>query len=60
LNAACSILAKVSDDEIARILATPPDEWGVKIDERIGLAKYLATRRDAMLKAYEMKKAGEQ
>jgi hypothetical protein len=59
LNAACSILAKITDEEIGRILAIPPEGWGVKVDERIGLAKYLSARRDAMLKAYETKKAGQ-
>jgi hypothetical protein len=58
LNGACSVLAKITDEEIGRILAIPPDEWGVKADERIGLAKYLSTRRDAMLNAYKAKKAG--
>lgn len=53
LHAVCSILVeKVTDDKIARVLAIPPDAWGVKIDERIGLAKYLSARRDALLKAY--------
>jgi hypothetical protein len=60
INGVCSILVKITDDEIARILAIPPDEWGVKVDERIGLANYLSTRRDAMLKTYETTKEGKQ
>jgi hypothetical protein len=59
LNVACSTLVRVTDEEIGRILAIPPDDWGVKVDERIGLAKYLSTRRDTMLNAYVPKKAGQ-
>lgn len=52
LNAACAGLARVHDTQIARAVAIPPDEWGVKIDERIEVAKYISARRDALLKAY--------
>ena len=59
LYAGCSALAKATDGEIARILAIPPAEWGVKINERIGVAKYLSARRDVLLTAYAPQKEGD-
>jgi hypothetical protein len=56
LHSACAALAKATDGEIGRILAIPPAEWGVKIDERIAVAKYLSARRDVLLKAYAPEK----
>jgi hypothetical protein len=59
IQAACSVIDKVVDEDIARVLAIPPDEWGVKIDERVAVAKYLSARRDALLEAHRPKKEGE-
>jgi len=59
LRAGCAALAQATDHEIARILAVPPPEWGVKIDERIGVAKYLSERREILLKAYAPEKEGD-
>jgi hypothetical protein len=59
LHAACAALAGVLDAQISQIVAVPPDEWGVKINERVGVAKYLSHRRDVLLKLYAPKKAGE-
>lgn len=42
-------LAGVTDNQIGQIVSEPPDEWGVSLDDRIGLAKYLASRRDQLV-----------
>jgi hypothetical protein len=60
LHAACAALARVPDPEIARIVAIPPDEWGVKINERVEVAKYISARRDVLSKAYAPQKEGVQ
>ena len=52
LNAACAVLVRVADADIARTVAIPPDEWGVKIGERVEVAKYISARRDMLLNTY--------
>jgi hypothetical protein len=42
-------LRLATDAVIARVVAIPPDAWGITLDERVGLAEYLARRRDAIL-----------
>lgn len=59
LHDACLNLSKINDQEIARILAIPPDDWGVTIDERVALAEYLVGRRDALIARYKMQKGSK-
>jgi hypothetical protein len=49
LRAAMERLQLATDAVIARVVAIPPDEWGITLDERVALADYLARRRDAIL-----------
>ena len=53
LIGACRSLRAVTDDQIAEIVAGPPDEWGITIDERVAAAHYLATRRDQLVAAHQ-------
>jgi hypothetical protein len=52
LAAACAPLQTVDEEQIARILATAPDEWGVNIPERVALAKLLRRRQLQLLAVY--------
>lgn len=52
---ACSSLADISEQEIAEVLAVPPDDWGVSLDERVALAEYLHKRRAELLAAHPPK-----
>jgi len=47
-HAALSSLAYVTDERIADAIAIPPDTWLFPEDQRIALAKHLASRRDAL------------
>jgi hypothetical protein len=38
-------LQTVTDDQIAAVVAQPPDQWGVSASDRSALASYLAARR---------------
>lgn len=49
LRAAAVRLERLDDQAIATAVAIPPDDWGVTVDERVGLALYLARRRDQLL-----------
>lgn len=51
----CDLLARVTNDQIAEILAIPPDEWGVTIAERIAVGEFLAERRDVLAAAHKTK-----
>jgi hypothetical protein len=55
LSDACSSLEDVADVEIAEVLAIPPDEWGVSLDERVALASYVHKRRRELLAAHPRK-----
>lgn len=44
--AALAKLAGVRPTDIARIVATPSDEWGVPVEDRVTLARYLYTRQN--------------
>ena len=48
-------LRAVSDADIARVVAAPPSEWGISVDERVALAAYLAGRKDAVLELFGAK-----
>jgi len=45
----CSKLSDLTDSAIASILALPPGEWGVSLDDRAHLGAYIAKRRDTLL-----------
>jgi hypothetical protein len=49
LRAGASSLRDVSDDQIAAAVSLPPDGWGINMDDRVGLAEFLADRRDQLL-----------
>jgi hypothetical protein len=51
LRAAASHLTSITDSDIAAIVATAPDEWGITADERLALAAYLVRRRDDLIAA---------
>ena len=43
-------LREVTDADIARTVAIPPTSWGLTMDERVALARYLSRRRDQLLR----------
>jgi len=45
-------LESVERTEIARVTATPPDEWGVLLGERVAFAEYVARRRIRLLEHF--------
>jgi len=49
LRAAVEQLRRVTDQDIAEVAATPPQSWGLSLDERVTLAHHLAGRRDELL-----------
>jgi hypothetical protein len=49
LRAAAGGLQRLDDQAIATAVALPPDDWGVTVDERVGLALYLTRRREQLL-----------
>jgi hypothetical protein len=53
LNEARAICKRVSDQDIATAVATPPDDWGVTAAMRIAAARYAAARRDVIFAARE-------
>ena len=42
-------LGVIDDQQIADVIAGPPQEWGFTRDERVEMAMYLTARRDALL-----------
>ncbi|HEX8454672.1 MAG TPA: HipA family kinase [Longimicrobium sp.] len=46
---ACKGLRHVSDEHIATAVASPPEGWGINLNERVALAEFLARRRDDMI-----------
>lgn len=44
-------LGAVTHDDVASAVSAPPDEWGITLDERVAMARYLWKRRDALLAA---------
>ena len=46
---ACFPLRVVTPKQIAEAVATPPDEWGIDLGQRVALAKYLHRRRCELL-----------
>jgi hypothetical protein len=49
IRSAIGRLSTATDEMIAEIVAIPPAEWGITLDERVVLAQYLGNRRDALL-----------
>lgn len=47
-------LRQVTKPLLATILATPPPEWNVTLDERVAMAKYLWRRREELLLCIEI------
>lgn len=45
-------LAILSADDVARVVATPPDDWGVSPDDRVALAEYAEGRRLKILEHF--------
>jgi hypothetical protein len=52
LLAACLPLQDIDERHIAKALAAPPEEWGVSLNERVALGKYLRKRQLQLLAAY--------
>lgn len=44
-------LAAVTDAQIAEVVAVPPNTWGISVQERVCLGKWLVARRDEMIAA---------
>lgn len=53
-------LEKINDDCIALAVATPPDDWGLTVDDRVAMAKYLEIRRDKLLRSADDCTKGDQ
>lgn len=49
LHEAIRALSDVGDEALAYIVAVPPDEWGLTMEERMALLNYLTKRRDELL-----------
>ena len=49
---ACAPLRAVSAEHIAEVIAIPPDDWGVGLDERVALAEYLYRRKSELIEKY--------
>lgn len=49
LSAAVAGLRPLTDEKVAEIVAKPPDSWGVAKSERADLARFVSSRRDALL-----------
>ena len=45
-------LVAVTPEQIASVLGTPPDEWGVDMNDRVALAGYIQKRQRQLAKAY--------
>jgi HipA-like protein len=48
LQEAVARLQQISDDDIARAVGVPPDDWGVSMQERIAMANYLWNRKSQL------------
>jgi hypothetical protein len=49
VTTACQALASVLPGQLAKVVAQPPDEWGISLGERVALASYLERRRSELL-----------
>jgi hypothetical protein len=49
INKAGAALACITENQILEAVAAPPDEWGITIDERLALVRYLIDRRSELL-----------
>lgn len=55
LRTACGELVSIDSRTIAGAVATPPDQWGILLEERVALAEYLARRQSEMLERYALR-----
>jgi hypothetical protein len=46
---AAGALAPLPDQVVVEVVAAPPEEWGLTLEERVALAAYLAARRDRLV-----------
>lgn len=46
-------LATITDDDVRKLVAAPPNDWGVPADDRTAMANYLICRRAAVLALYQ-------
>jgi hypothetical protein len=49
IQGALMALGKLSDEKILRVVARPPGEWGITMEERVELVAYLVKRREELL-----------
>jgi hypothetical protein len=54
LRQAAAPLAEVLLEDVAAAIAAAPDEWGIPMEHRVALAKYLWKRRGDLLAAYRI------
>lgn len=50
---ALGTLSAISEQQIVQVVASPPDEWGLTIEERILLVKYLLNRQRELPTTFE-------
>lgn len=50
-------LASVSKEDILKAVASPPDEWGITMDERVAMAEYLVQRQQDLLSSNPLRDA---
>ncbi|MEM6435727.1 MAG: hypothetical protein AAF773_18025 [Cyanobacteria bacterium P01_D01_bin.115] len=53
LAEAFDALSDISEQQIVTAVASPPDDWGLTIEERITLVRYLINRQSALPKTFE-------
>lgn len=54
LQSAVAPLLQVSDSDVAGMVAAPPETWDISFSDRVGLAQYIAGRRDQLLASYKL------
>jgi hypothetical protein len=60
IQGALMALGKLSDEKILRVVARPPGEWGITMEERVELVAYLVKRREELLAlAVDSSKGGQ-
>jgi hypothetical protein len=55
LAEACAPLRDVRPEQIAEVVALPPDEWGISLNERVALAEFLYERRANLLRSMRLR-----
>lgn len=49
LSRAQAVAAHLTPEFIAQVVAAPPDEWGIELEDRVALAGYIWRRRERLL-----------